>query len=58
MIDRDRISHLDEVDDIKANLTYLTKKIEDLIPTKSESTRAMKHVEDACNICDLKDILS
>lgn len=52
MIDRDGISLLS--DDIKAQLTYLTKKVGDLISTKSESIRAIKHVDDAYNICDLK----
>lgn len=47
MIDQDGISHLDEVNEIEVQLTYLTNKVENLISTKSKSIRGMKHVEDA-----------
>lgn len=53
MITRGGISHFGEADDIKA-LTYFTKKVKDLISTKYEFVRAMDHIEDTCNICNLK----
>lgn len=54
MIDRDGISCLGEADKITVPLTYLTKKIENLISTKFEYARTMKHVENACSICNLR----
>lgn len=52
--DQGRISPLRKADDSKVQLTYRSKKVEDLISTKFESVRPMEHVEDACSIYDLK----
>lgn len=54
MIAQNGISRLGEANDIKVQLTYLTKINEDLISTKSKSVRGMLHADDACSICDLK----
>lgn len=54
IIDRDGISRFSEADNIKAQLTYLTKKIEDIMSTMSEFASVIKYVKDECNICDLK----
>lgn len=35
-------------------MTYLTKMIEDMMPTKFESIRTMEHIESVYKRCDLK----
>lgn len=39
------ISLLHKVDDIMVKFTYVTKKVEDTMSTKSESIRAIEHVD-------------